>query len=133
MRISDEIWAGIQQKVADFDIAAAEQGLYHRGYRFWPPYACYRCGEPISAYQFAFSRSCGGCDVGHSLTARLSLFDPRWFILGKAELENSTDTFLIHPEFVPAHKRREFRRINPAPGVLPRSKRRIGPWRHEQK
>lgn len=105
---SDEIWDEIQRKAAEFEVEAAKVGLYHRGYRFWPPYACGRCGEPIGAYQFAFARSCGACDRSESPTARLSIVDPRWFVLGKAELENAHDSALIHPEFIPAHRRKEF-------------------------
>lgn len=113
LKSSDEIWAGIQREVAARQAEAEKCGIYHRGYRFWPPYACGRCGEPISAHQFAFSRSCGGCDVGQSHTARLFFGDPHWFVLGKVDLENDKDSALIQPDFIPAHTRRDFAVLNP--------------------
>ena len=126
---TDAVWEKIQQKVAAFEVVAAVDGIYHRGYRFWPPYACGRCGEPISAYQFAFSRSCGGCDSSESHTARLSIFDPRWFVLGEVELDNPGDDALIHPQFLPAYQRRDFAPIHPR--LVPRKpmppRRPIGP------
>lgn len=105
--MNKETWAKIQAKVAECERIAETEGLYHRGHRFWPPYACFTCGEPISAYQFAFARVCGPCDVGNSSTARLLGFR-EIFLSGKAVLENPHDTALIHPEFIPAHRRREF-------------------------
>lgn len=117
----DELRARIQRDVAEFEVEAAKTGLYHRGYRFWPPYACGRCGVPISASQFAFSRSCGGCDRGESLTARFHPFDARWFVLGKAELENAADSGLIHPEFIPASQNNEFPEVyRPRPRPIPK-------------
>lgn len=121
MKTNEEIWADVQSKTAEFEVGAAKVGLYHRGYRFWPPYACGRCGEPISARQFAFARSCGGCDHSRSQTARLHLYDPRWFVLGKVEYEDPNDSALIRVDFIPAYTRRDFALIEPPkPWPLPR-------------
>jgi hypothetical protein len=102
----DQIWADIQRKVAEFEVSAGQVGIYHRGYRFWPPYVCGRCGVPVSAKQFAFARCCGGCDTNRAAqTARFGIGDPRWFLGGKAELEDATDRWLIQPQFIPADER----------------------------
>lgn len=42
--------------------AAEKFGVEFRGFRFWPPFFCFTCGLGISANQWLFSRSCGGCD-----------------------------------------------------------------------
>ena len=97
-----EIAQKILKEAQDCEREAQARGLYHRGWRFWPPYACGRCGRTVSASQFAFSRSCGGCDHGDSHTARVEVFDKRWFILGDVQLENQQDFALITPLFAAA-------------------------------
>jgi hypothetical protein len=51
----------------------APEGIYidFRGYRWTPPFICMRCGIEVCHQQWAFSRTCGACDVGNSHTARL--------------------------------------------------------------
>jgi hypothetical protein len=107
---------------ADFEAEAEKSGLYHRGWRFFPPYACCRCGCYISARQFAFSRSCGGCDVGDIRTARLSIFDHRWFLGGRVVDENPADRWRISPEFIPADESANYPVIH-RPKIPP-----IPPW-----
>ena len=43
----------------------------YRGWRWTPPFICMNCGIEVCHRQWAFSRSCGSCDVSKSLTARL--------------------------------------------------------------
>jgi hypothetical protein len=106
---------------------AHEHGIPHRGWRFFPPYACHSCGRVISAQQFAFARGCGGCDVGNSRTARLHCFDPRWFVLGRVVDERNGESLEIDPVFVPASEAvdypttyREPRKPSPPPRQKPR-------------
>lgn len=117
MEISDgkqriSLWPRSQEEVLakaqECQRYAEQHGLLHRGWRFWPPYACYRCGRRITAFQFAFCRSCGGCDVSNSTTARLDIFDKRWFILGPVHLEEPKADGLINPEFLSSALRYQF-------------------------
>ncbi len=43
----------------------------YRGWKFSPPFICMGCGIEICFRQWAFSRSCGPCDVSNSKTRRL--------------------------------------------------------------
>lgn len=43
----------------------------YRGWKFTPPFICMGCGIEICFRQWAFSRSCGSCDVSQSKTRRL--------------------------------------------------------------
>jgi hypothetical protein len=65
-----------------------------KGWRWTAPFACMRCGIEVSAEQWAFSRSCGGCDCGHSPTARLHAMDARLFA-GPHELIDAKDRFFL--------------------------------------
>jgi hypothetical protein len=49
------------------------EGAYFdfKGWRFTPPFICMGCGIETCYKQWAFSRSCGSCDVSHSPTRRL--------------------------------------------------------------
>ena len=51
----------------------------HRGWRFFYPFYCFTCARRVCPRQFAFSRSCGGCDVSHSRTAVISPFAKKIF------------------------------------------------------
>ncbi len=42
-----------------------------RGWRFFEPFYCMACARRVEPRQFAFSRSCGACDVSNSRTAIL--------------------------------------------------------------
>jgi len=44
----------------------------YRGWRFTPPFFCMACGIEVCWHQWAFSRSCGACDVSNSRTARVA-------------------------------------------------------------
>lgn len=75
-----------------------------RGWRFFAPFFCFRCGRVIAGNQFAFSRSCGGCDVSDSKTSLLRLVDHRVFV-GKVEKlpdwgNRSSD---IDPQWLPVN------------------------------
>jgi hypothetical protein len=43
----------------------------YRGWKFTPPFICMCCGIEVCFRQWAFSRSCGSCDVSNSRTRRL--------------------------------------------------------------
>lgn len=45
----------------------------HRGWRWTPPFICMGCGIEVCYRQWAFSRSCGACDLSNSTTRRLLL------------------------------------------------------------
>lgn len=116
----DDTWEKRQDAVQECKRQAEARGLYHRGWRFWPPYACHRCGTPITAHQFAFARSCGGCDLGTSRTSRLRVGDRGWFILGRVQLENPQDSHIINPEWIAATTREAYPVVKPRPS-LPRT------------
>lgn len=44
--------------------------FHHRGWKFTPPFICMGCGIEVCYRQWAFSRSCGSCDVSGSRTRR---------------------------------------------------------------
>lgn len=103
-----EIEDRISQDAQKCERTAQAHGMLHRGWRFWPPYACSRCGRRITAHQFAFARMCGGCDHSDSRTVRLSIADPRWFILGAVELEDPHADGIIRPHFISSALRYQF-------------------------
>lgn len=113
-----EVLYRIRLEEAAVELAVAVEGVYHRGYRFFPPFVCGACGDPISVRQFAFSRSCGGCDVNRSTTRRFSPYDHRRFLGGRVVLEDGSDRWRIHPVFIPAAEAKNYPRI--APRVPPR-------------
>lgn len=71
--------------------------LDYKGWRFYAPFHCMRCGDKVETVQWAFSRSCGGCDVSESHTARLGIFDRRLFA-GDRELVSSADPSFLDPD-----------------------------------
>ena len=86
-----------------------------RGWRFTAPFLCHRCGIEICIYQFAFSRSCGPCDLAHSKTALLHPMDLRFFAGPHAELpldqvDERTKRYKITPEFLSDKDRQFFNR-----------------------
>jgi hypothetical protein len=42
----------------------------YRGWIFRPPFYCMSCGVEVCERQWAYSRTCGSCDVSNSRTAR---------------------------------------------------------------
>jgi hypothetical protein len=72
-----------------------------KGWRFTPPFHCMYCGCEVCPFQWAFSRSCGGCDVGDSHTRRLNVWDRRIFA-GPRQLIDSKDPYFISEDrFLP--------------------------------
>lgn len=43
----------------------------YRGWKFTPPLICMGCGIEVCFHQWAFSRSCGPCDLSQSTTRRV--------------------------------------------------------------
>jgi hypothetical protein len=95
----DAAWEKIKADEVVFETEVSKVGLYHRGWRFWPPYVCCLCGTAISASQWAFARNCGPCDVDRPVRqqGRRGTF----YVGGKVELENKQDRYFIDPEFTP--------------------------------
>jgi len=74
----------------------------YKGYRFTPPFHCMYCGVEVCHRQWAFSRSCGGCDVGNSHTAKLRYY--QW-TAGPHELIDAKATPILSADhFVPLEK-----------------------------
>lgn len=94
----DRIKADMEAKNAAAEAEARVHGIYHRGWRFYPPYVCSHCGVAVSARQFAFARVCGSCALGRSPHRQLASF--LWFLLGRVVDENKADAHRIEPEFV---------------------------------
>lgn len=112
----DDFMRRFEAEAAAFERECEARGLYHRGWRFWPPYCCGRCGAPVSAVQFAHGR---GCCVLSSSRPRFHFADKRWFILGRVQLEDANDSAFIRPIFLSAALSKQFPRIEPRP-LLPR-------------
>lgn len=84
-----------------------------KGWRFRPPFHCMYCGIEVCPDQWAFSRSCGSCDVGNSHTARLHVFDRRLFA-GPHELVDAHDAyFLDEGRFLSPADAQKYRVLNP--------------------
>jgi hypothetical protein len=78
------------------DQTSAVPDLYfdYKGWRFRPPFHCMYCGIEVSVRQWAFSRSCGGCDVSPSYTARLP-FVSYYIFAGPHELIDPNDPYFL--------------------------------------
>lgn len=76
--------------------AAFPEDLYidFKGWRFRSPFHCMYCAIEVCPLQWAFSRSCGGCDVSDSHTARLSVFQ-RLVFAGPHKIIDSKDINFI--------------------------------------
>jgi hypothetical protein len=89
-----------------------------KGWRFRAPFHCMYCAVEVSPQQWAFSRSCGGCDVSNSHTARLSIFDGRIFS-GPRELIDPKDShFLVEERFLDPKDAEKFPVRNPMKPVM---------------
>jgi len=87
-----------------------------KGYKFTPPFHCIYCGVVVCAHQWAFSRSCGGCDVGNSHTAKLRYY--QW-TAGPHELVDPNDSHLLPAEqFVPLEEVAKKEPYNPKKPVF---------------
>jgi len=101
--------------------AAFPEDLYidFKGWRFRPPFHCMYCGINVCPLQWAFSRSCGGCDVSQSRTARISIFDRRIFS-GPHELIDPKDSHFIEAEnFVSPTEADRYPVLNPPKPFFP--------------
>lgn len=121
----------------------AVRHLDFRGWRFYSPFYCMGCGIAVDARQWAFSRSCGPCDVSYSRTRRLlygKCFAGRRELLTLCENANPDDErgFIPEDHFVdpserekyPVMVRPERRPIPPRPRLLPRfPPRKPGTWK----
>lgn len=96
------------------------QDLYieFKGWRFRAPFHCMRCGVEVCPHQWAFSRSCGGCDVSDSHTARLSIFDGRLFAGPKELIDRSDPHFLTEDRFLPVSDAEKYPVRNPKKKTL---------------
>lgn len=102
--------------------------IEHRGWRFTAPFHCFYCGDPISARQFAFSRSCGGCDISNSSTQRLSVYEHRVFA-GPHERVDEKDSADIDPEWLDPATREQYPRMRMRQMLQPKLPPRVGPPR----
>jgi hypothetical protein len=103
----------MSEKVTHGGLHESVQNVFfiYKGYRFTPPFHCMYCGVEVCAHQWAFSRSCGGCDVGNSHTAKLHLF--QW-TAGPHELVDEKDSHLLPADqFVPLEEVIKKSPINP--------------------
>jgi len=94
------------------------EGIFfiYKGWKFTPPFHCIYCGVQVDHRQWAFSRSCGGCDVGNSHTAKLHLH--QW-TAGPHELVDPNDSLLLKKEnFVPLEKVQKMQPRNPRKPLL---------------
>lgn len=85
-----------------------DRAIDHRGWRFTSPFHCFYCGVKVPAYQFAFSRSCGGCDVGVSYTRRLHPGDRRAFAGPHERIGKPSDRLFISPKWLDPARRDEY-------------------------
>lgn len=95
-------------------VMEAPEGIFfiYKGWKFTPPFHCMYCGIVVDHKQWAFSRSCGGCDVSNSHTAKLRFF--QW-TAGPHEVHDRTDShFLPEEQFVPLEEVLKKSPINPA-------------------
>src|SRR5271157_847465 len=102
--------------IGTHEAVPADVFFIFKGYKFTPPFHCLYCGVVVCAHQWAFSRSCGGCDVGNSHTAKLRFF--QW-TAGPHELVDDKDSHLLPAEqFVPLEEVIKKSPINPIKQVL---------------
>ena len=92
---------------------AADLYIDYKGWRWTAPFACMRCGIEVNAEQWAFSRSCGGCDIGKSPTARLSIFDPRLFAGPHELVDPEHSHFLEEDRFLSPDDAEKFPVLDP--------------------
>jgi hypothetical protein len=91
----------------------ADLYIDYKGWRWRPPFHCMRCGVKVDPLQWAFSRSCAGCDVSMSPTARLHVLDYRLFV-GPHELIDPNDShFLNEDRFIPAENAEDYPVLDP--------------------
>lgn len=99
----------------------------YRGWRWTAPFICMGCGIEVCIRQWAYSRSCGPCDVSHSRTRRLR--GHQCFVGPHERLDTWSDEKHDIPEdhFIGASERDKYKLINlpvrPFPVTLPTSRR----------
>lgn len=70
-----------------------------KGWKFTAPFHCLTCGVEVCYLQWAFSRSCGGCDVSVSHTAKLHYY--QWTAGPHVELNPDDHGMMTKDTFVP--------------------------------
>jgi hypothetical protein len=104
----------------------------HRGWRFRAPFVCMGCGIEVCPHQWAFSRSCGGCDMSVSKTRRLmfrAFVGPHEFIGPRDSLCLDESRFVDPAEkagFPVLYERSPWTTPWPQPPRRPNPKRRTG-------
>ena len=90
-----------------------------KGWRWKAPFACMRCGIEVDPLQWAYSRSCGSCDVGKSHTARLHAFDARLFAGPHELIDRDDQFFLAEDRFLDPAEREKFPVLDPPQQPFP--------------
>jgi hypothetical protein len=101
--------------MSDLPPAALPADLYidFKGWRFRPPFHCMYCGVEVDPLQWAYSRSCGGCDVGQSHTRRLNVFERRIFAGPHELVDPSAEHFIPEECFLPLSNIEKYPVIDP--------------------
>lgn len=76
---------------------SADLYIYFKGWNWTAPFVCFYCGVEVSPEQWAFSRSCGGCDVSNSHTARLPVTSYKLFA-GPHDLADYSDPYFLEAD-----------------------------------
>jgi hypothetical protein len=109
-----------KREIVEKEVRESPDGIFFifKGWKFTPPFHCIYCGVQVDYRQWAFSRSCGGCDVSDSHTAKLHLH--QW-TAGPHELVDPNDShFMKKDNFVPLEKVQKMQPRNPRKPALPR-------------
>jgi hypothetical protein len=77
-----------------------------KGWKFRPPFICMGCGIEVCFRQWAFSRSCGACDVGNSPTRRL-LYG-KCFTGPRELVDSEAEYFIPESHFVEPTEREKY-------------------------
>jgi hypothetical protein len=83
----------------------------YRGWIFTPPFICMGCGIETCYRQWAFSRSCGPCDVSNSTTRRLLI--GKCFAGPHRLSSDRTDAFIPADHFVDPSEREKYPPMRP--------------------
>lgn len=94
--------------------------LDHRGWRFFYPFYCFMCGRRVCPRQFAFSRSCGSCNLSTSTSWILGPMGRRIFAGKHMRLEDRERADLAELNIIDINSdlARELIRHGPTAGAL---------------
>jgi hypothetical protein len=109
----------LEKRAGIASVPEAPEGIFfiYKGWRFTPPFHCMYCGVEVGYKQWAFSRSCGGCDVGNSNTAKLHLH--QW-TAGPHEVHDRNDSHFMREDcFVPLEEVQKMSPRNPRKPFFP--------------